>query len=116
MLQFIEFVLTQLYVRVGILLACEKHLHDRIISLRGEAHKTGICPTFFIEAHVQIQKTERVLILSLSTIWLLDIVAVPTVWYIFFVSFYDLTIRYCSCSDSVIYFVCLFLRFDYWIL
>jgi hypothetical protein len=37
-------------------------------------------------------------------------------WYILFVSFYDLTIRYCSCSDSVIYFVCLFLRFDYWIL
>ena len=25
-----------LYVRVGILLTCEKHLHDRIISLRGE--------------------------------------------------------------------------------
>ena len=57
MLQFIEFVLTQLYVRVGILLACEKHLHDRIISIRGKTHKTGICPTFFIEVHAPIQKS-----------------------------------------------------------
>ena len=37
-----------IYVRVGILLTYEKHLHDRIISLRGEiwVHKTSLTPSF----------------------------------------------------------------------
>jgi len=33
---FIIALFAQLYVRVGILLKCGKHLHGRIISLKGE--------------------------------------------------------------------------------
>ena len=38
------FLIYRLYVRVGIFLTCGKHLHDRIISLRGKvwAHKTSL--------------------------------------------------------------------------
>ena len=38
-----------LYVRVGVLLTCRRHLYDSIISLRGEvlAHKTSLAPSFF---------------------------------------------------------------------
>jgi hypothetical protein len=32
---FIITLFVRLYVRVGILLSCGKHLHDRILSLRG---------------------------------------------------------------------------------
>jgi len=36
-------LVTELYWRIGILLACGKHLHDRIISLKGDiwANKTS---------------------------------------------------------------------------
>jgi len=39
----------QLYDRVGILFTCEKHLHDRIISLRVEvgAHKISLTQSLF---------------------------------------------------------------------
>ena len=44
-----------LYVRVGILLPCGKHLFDRIISLRGEvwAHNTSLTPPFFLSACIK---------------------------------------------------------------
>jgi len=40
-----------LYVRVGILLTGGKHLHDRVISRRGDAwaHKTSLTWQFFIQ-------------------------------------------------------------------
>ena len=46
------------YVRADILLTCRKHLHHRIISLRGEdcAHKTSLTPPLFIEVPVPIQE------------------------------------------------------------
>jgi hypothetical protein len=46
-----------LYVRVGKLLTCGKHVHDGIISLRGEvlAPKTKSIPPPFIEVSVQSQ-------------------------------------------------------------
>ena len=46
-----------LYVRVGKLLTCGKHVHDGIISLRGEvlAPKTKSIPPLFIEVSVQSQ-------------------------------------------------------------
>jgi len=90
---FIIKLTAQLYVRIGILLTCGKHLHGRIISLRegfcgGLAHKTSLAlpPFFFIEVPVQSQKKERpyncvlgVSILPISTILLLDFGNVPTV-------------------------------------
>ena len=44
-------LLTLLYVRVGILLTCGKHLHDHIISLRGEVwvHKTSVTQQFLLK-------------------------------------------------------------------
>jgi hypothetical protein len=48
-----------LYVRADNLLTCRKHVHHRIISLRGEdcAHKTSLTPPLFIEVPVPIQES-----------------------------------------------------------
>ena len=40
--------------------------------------------------------------LSVSTICRLACVTVPTVWYLMFLSFYDLSTSLCNCSDSVV--------------
>jgi hypothetical protein len=42
-------------------LACGKHLHDRIISLKGEvcANKTSLTPPLCIEVSVPSQECER---------------------------------------------------------
>ena len=78
---FIITLFVRLYVRVGILLTCGKHLHDRIISLRGEvwSHKASLVPLFFYEVSFPSQKCERSCIcllglsfLSLSTIFQLE--------------------------------------------
>ena len=52
-------VFTQFDARVGILLTCEKHLHDSIISLRGKvwAHTTSLTPPRFIEVPVPSQES-----------------------------------------------------------
>jgi len=72
----------QLYARVGILLTSGKHLHDRIISQRGEfwSHKTSLTLPLFIEVPVPSQESERscicvlgVSILPLSTILILEL-------------------------------------------
>jgi len=44
------------YVRVGILSTCGKHLHDRIVSPRGEiwAHKTSLTLPLLIKVPVLI--------------------------------------------------------------
>jgi len=51
----------RLYVKVCILLTHKKHLHDRIIWLRGEvwAHKTSLTSQLFIEVPVPSQESER---------------------------------------------------------
>ena len=81
---------SSLYVSVGILITCGKHLYDYIISLRGQvwAHKISLTPPLLIEVPVPRQESERscicvlgVLILPLYTIFLLDFGTVPTVWY-----------------------------------
>jgi hypothetical protein len=48
--------------RVGILLACGKHVHDRIISLKSQiwAHKTSLTSSLFIKVSVPSQKHELV--------------------------------------------------------
>ena len=58
---FIITLLSRLYVRVGILLTCGKHLHDRIISLKGDAwdHNTSLSPPFSIEVSVSCQESMR---------------------------------------------------------
>ena len=85
-----------LYVRIGIVLLCRKHMHNHIISLRGEiqAHITSLPLPLFIEVPVTSQECERscicvlvVLILLHSTILILDFGNVLTVQY-FFVFFY----------------------------
>jgi hypothetical protein len=50
---------SRLYLRISILLTCGKHLHDRIILLRGNlwSHKTSLTPPFCIEAPVQSQES-----------------------------------------------------------
>ena len=49
---FIITLFARLYVRVGVLLTCGKHVHDRIILLRGEvwAHKAILPPPLFYQA------------------------------------------------------------------
>jgi hypothetical protein len=58
---FIIMLFSRLYVRLGILLKCGNHLHNRIISLRGEAceRKTSLAPPFLIEVPVPSQENER---------------------------------------------------------
>jgi hypothetical protein len=86
----------RLYVMVGILLTCRKHLHDPIISLRGEVydHITSLAPHLSIEAPVLNQESERscicvlgVSILPLSAILIFHIRIVPKMGY-FLISFY----------------------------
>jgi hypothetical protein len=51
MFKIIEFLImcAGLYVRAGILLTCEKHFHDQIISLRGEVWVHNTCfPNHFL--------------------------------------------------------------------
>ena len=56
---FIIMLCTRIYMRVGILITCGKHLHDRIISLRGDwAHATIVAPPLFIKVSVQRQEGE----------------------------------------------------------
>jgi hypothetical protein len=56
-------LISKLYVRVGILLTCGKHLHDCTISLRVEVtcrgHKTSLTLPLFIEVPVSSQGSER---------------------------------------------------------
>jgi hypothetical protein len=58
---FITTLFARFYERVDILLTNGKHLHDRIISVRGEvwAHKTSLASPLFIEVHVPSQESVR---------------------------------------------------------
>ena len=76
-----------------------KHLHDRIIPLRGNVwdHRTSLTPPlYFIEIAVPNQESGQSCIcvlgyrVCLFTILLFDFGIVPTVWY------------YWNCSDSVV--------------
>ena len=52
---------SRLYVKLGILIKCGNHLHNRIISLRGEVfeRKTSLAPSFLIDVPVPSQENER---------------------------------------------------------
>jgi hypothetical protein len=56
---FIITLFVWLYVRVGILITCGKHSHDRIISLRGDvwAPTTSLTLPLFIEVSVSRQES-----------------------------------------------------------
>ena len=76
-----------LYVRVGILLICGQHLHDRIISPRGEV---------FTEVPVRSQESKRsrvcvlvVPMMPLKTIYQWGCGILTTVWFFFFFPFYS---------------------------
>ena len=58
---FVITLFSRLYVRVGILLTCGKHLHDCIISLSEKvwAQKTRLTTSLFIEVPVPRQESER---------------------------------------------------------
>ena len=90
---FIMALLTWLYARVDILLTCGKHLHDRIISLRGDVwdHKISLTPPLFIEVPVPIQEHER------SCICVLGVSIFPLSMILIF--------DFLNWSDSVIFFV-----------
>ena len=84
------------------LLACEKHLDDRIISLRQKiwVHKTSLAPPLSIEVYVPRQVNGRSCIFvrvfncaSFSMIFLLDFGTVPLVWYISFYFLYVCDIK-----------------------
>ena len=83
---FIITLFTRLYVRAGILLTWGKHLHDSIISLRGDAwaSKAILMPPLFNEETLLYQESER------SCICVRDI---------YFPSFYDCSILFVNCSD-----------------
>ena len=78
------------YMRVGILLTCRKHLHDRIISLKGEecAHNISLTRHLLLNMSVPSQESELPFICVLGvSIFLLDIGPFLVVWYfLFFVS------------------------------
>ena len=87
---FIITLFDRLYVRVGILLICGKHVHDRIISLRGGVwvHKANLIPPLFIEVPVPSKENERfcacvfpVSVFPLSTILIFDLGSLSTMWY-----------------------------------
>jgi len=54
-------LLAWIYVRVGILLTCGKHLHDHIISLKGDVwgHKTSLTQPRFTEVPVPSKEYDR---------------------------------------------------------
>ena len=90
---FITTLFARLYMMVGILLTCIKHLHDHNISLRGEGqeHKTSLTLPLFIEVPVPSQESEQSCICVLGeyilphvAIVLLDFGTVPSAWYIVF--------------------------------
>ena len=85
---FIMTLFARLYVRVDILLTCGKHVHDGIISLRGEvwAHTTSLIQPLLIEVPVPSQEHEPscicvlvISILLLFTILIFDLGIVLTV-------------------------------------
>ena len=69
---------------MDILIICGTHLHDCIISIRGEvwAHKTSLTTPLFIEVSVPSQESDR------SYICVMGI---------------DFSIKFRSCSDSVVF-------------
>ena len=106
---FIVTLFAWLYMSVVILLTCGKHLHDCIISLRGEvwAHKTRLTLHFIVKRLNQARKvTSHVFVclgvsmLPLSTISIVDFGTVPTVWYFGTVP----TVRYFGTVPTVRYF------------
>jgi hypothetical protein len=65
----------QLYLRVGILPTCGKHLHNApiILLIEGDwGHKTSLTPPLFIKAPVPRQESERsgIYFASVPTIFL----------------------------------------------
>jgi len=92
---FIIKLFAQLCVRVEILLTCGKHVHHRIISLRGEtwAYKTCLTPPLFIEAPVPLYpKTGKWALIYVCAMGM-DVA-----------SFYDFDIWYWNYSDSMVVF------------
>ena len=97
MFKIIVFVIITLfpriYVRVGILLTCGKHLPDHIGSLRVEvwAHIISLTPPRYLSVCTRPGK--------LAGMYLF-------VWGIDFVSFYDFSIEFYNCSDRLwIFFI-----------
>jgi hypothetical protein len=86
-------LLTQLYVKVDILVMYEKHLHDRIISIRGDnwVYKTSLTPPYFINVPVQSHENNR----SCVGVKGIDITSVLC----------DYSIWFLNCSDNVVFFV-----------
>jgi len=86
---FIIMLYARLYVRVGISLTCGKHLHNRIICLR------GLILPLSIEVSVAIQESGSscmcvlgISIMPLFTIFLLDFGTVPIEWYFLFLLYF----------------------------
>ena len=89
-----------LYVRVGILLPCGKHLFDRIISLRGEvwAHNTSLTPPLLFKVPVPSQDSGRLCMCIMG---------------IDFTSSYNFDIWFWNCSDSNCGIFCFPLKYLY---
>ena len=89
---FIITVFAGLYVRVGILLTHGKHLHDRIISLERDVWSNNtnlILPPFYCARTNQWKWT----VIHLCCMCL------------YFASFYDCSIGFWNCSDSLLFSV-----------
>ena len=98
------FMITQfvrLYVKVAILLACGKHLHDRIISLRMEACvlNTSLTPPLFIQMPVPIQLSKLHIFVCQG--------------YRFCLCFYNFDIWVWNSTDSVVFFFIFFYYIEY---
>ena len=96
-------------MRVGILLTCGKHLHDCIISLRGEvwSHKASLVPLFFYEVSFPSQKCERSCICLLG----LSFLPLSTIFQPEFTPCYFLRLALLNLCRVLKIMVCFFLFF-----
>ena len=90
----------------GIKLVCGKHLHHHIISLREEVlvHKTSLTTPLLLKCLYQARKVKGHVHVYTMNQYVLQVSILSR--------FYNFSIIFCNCSDSV---ACLFLYFRYFI-
>ena len=99
---FMQTLFARLYLKVGVLLTCWKHMNDRIISPSGEiwAHKNQLNPATFYWWLYQA----RTVSVHVHCIYVLGVSILA--------SFYDFSNAFLDCSDSVVCFDFRFISYN----
>ena len=99
-----HYVSTQMVLRANNDPSCTKHIHDRIISLRGEvwAHKTSLTLPLLFNWNACTKPGECTCVLGISSqpvfmIFLWDFGTVLTMWFFFFILLAAIFINKCLC-------------------